>query len=567
MIITRKQLSTLIENYLIVEAVHDKVAAQFGITDLDKIEQLRIASEKPHKLQKPELLWIAKYFTTQEGSVSKEPIEDIVASIKSLKQNRAALARRGSASRLTDYDTPDQINVEVSLSRGFVHHDQISGQADILFEDDNWKLYMPHTREASCTIGRGTSWCTAIPGSGNNLFYNYVISGHAILYYLVKKNPDPKDTAGETHFSLGTLGGKIIFPKSGSGGGGIVVDGRNDGLTKERFLSNVGDALGKQLISIIENHSKANENLHPGKNKVMQMLKNPKLYIVEMRGKSIDVKFDFTALMLSVYSENYNSSFLDAEAYIAAQVALTDPNSELNQEISKETALREKDIKALNDALNSDNDEEIEKFGKVFSDAGRIRDIEHDAYYESGKDFKGYNFCKGMEKLEDAVPFYLYSKVENIAKSYDAQWKNDKLIEFEDEFFALDKEEEILKEVAYSLEVDAATTSSRWKFINKFCEVLLLYHTNLLLHKGYALIHDPQVWSKNPDWYAGNAVQDFDDYMSNSRQEVYWIKKEKSNMLFSAEEILGYIRKNYSAEFFEWCVKNGFDFMPRDESL
>ena len=51
---TRNQLELLIEKYLLTEAVHDKVAAQLGISDPDKIEQLRIASENPHKLQKPE---------------------------------------------------------------------------------------------------------------------------------------------------------------------------------------------------------------------------------------------------------------------------------------------------------------------------------------------------------------------------------------------------------------------------------------------------------------------------------------------------------------------------------
>ena len=113
--ITKRQLSLIIENYLLTEAVHDKVAAQLEITDPDKIEQLRIASEKPHKLQKPELMWIGKYFKTPEGMQTKEPIADIVGAIKSQKQNKSALMRRGSATDLSKYESPGQINIAVSL--------------------------------------------------------------------------------------------------------------------------------------------------------------------------------------------------------------------------------------------------------------------------------------------------------------------------------------------------------------------------------------------------------------------------------------------------------------------
>jgi len=278
--ITKRQLSLLIEQYLLNEAVHDKVAAQLRITDPDKIEQLRIASEIPHRLQKPELIWIGNYFISPAGIQSKEKIEDIIASIKSLKQNRAAIERKGGSANLEDYSTPREIDVAVASARGYAHETQLNDQANIAYEDNNWILWVPHTREASCTIGRGTNWCTSIPGAGNNLFYNYVIGERAILFYLVKKNPTEGDSPETTHFSLGTVGGKIPFAKKeGEGGGSIVVDGANHGLTRQRFESLVGQDLADHLISLIENYANKGYQ-HPSSSKIFEMLRNPALYVV-----------------------------------------------------------------------------------------------------------------------------------------------------------------------------------------------------------------------------------------------------------------------------------------------
>ena len=424
--ITRKEFKALVESYLLFEAVHDKVAMQMGINDPDRIEQLRIASEKPHKLQKPELLWIAKYFTTPEGSNTEEPIEDIVAAIKSLAQNKAALLRRGSKTRLADYESPGQITVAVTLSRGFVPESELGSQADVLYEDDNWKVSMPHTREASCTIGRGTAWCTAIPGAGNNLFYNYVIAGRAILYYVVKKNPQEEETRRTTHFSLGTMGGKIRFPEEGEGDGGIVVDGANKGLTQSKFLSQVGNQLGEKMIAIIENHSQKNKNKHPAKKKVIEMVKNPALYHVEMRGKSLDVRYDFTRMMVEFFAgiiyrldqltpdgnrvrDNLEDVFSDlgltARDVDAIIAALTDSNSQLNILIARATEIQQKDLDRARKAELDKNMEELEKWEKVIEDGEGIQGRESFARDKNGLPSQPYRFCRNLKQLESALGF------------------------------------------------------------------------------------------------------------------------------------------------------------------
>ena len=420
--ITRRQFKKLVEGYLLFEAVHDKAAREVGLTDPDRIEQLRIASEKPHKLQKPELLWIAKYFNTPAGSNTEEPIEDIVAAIKSLAQNKAALLRRGSKTSLEDYESPGQIVVAVTLSRGFVPESELADQVDVLYEDDNWKVSMPHTKEASCTIGRGTAWCTANPGAGNNLFYNYVISGRKILYYVVKKNPQEGEKRRTTHFSLGTKDGTIPFPeKEGQGNGGIVVDGDNSGLTRNRFLSQVGNQIGETMIAIIENHSQKNRNKHPAMKKVIEMARNPALYNVEMRGKSIDVRYDFTGMMIQFFFDVvFRGDRLNADGttvrgrlrgdltdgdIVAMNTALIDPNSQLNISIARATEIQQKDLDRASKAELFSNREELEKWEKIIEDGDSIQGRESYARDLNGQHSPPYRFCRNLKQLESVLGF------------------------------------------------------------------------------------------------------------------------------------------------------------------
>ena len=568
--ITKKQLELLIENYLLTEAVHDKVAAQLRITDPDKIDQLRIASEKPHKLQKPELMWIGRYFTTPEGMQTKEPIVDIVKSIKALKQNKAALKRRGSAFNLSDYESPGQINIAVSLSKGFVDISQLSEQADVLYEDDNWTLYMPHSREASCTIGRGTSWCTAIPGSGNNLFYNYVISGRAILYYLVKKKPTESESPETTHFSLGTLDGKITFPKEGEGNGHIVVDGVNKGLSRQRFLSQVGASLGEQLITKIESHSQANSNKHPAKKKIIEMLRNPALYAVEVRGKSIDIRYDFTAMMTTNFQDVFfhgSEDITDNDKQLIADV-FVDPNNALNKAIAAATEIKQKDVDIFNEALQSGNSAIVQKYGKIFGDAAVINEAEYDVrrnVASASDDLSIERFCHGKDALTNAVPFYLYKKAEDMATNFVNLWTDEEMSEISEGNIAHQDDQTVSSELFYNLETDNATEAFTGQDIDSFIVMLRLYQANILLESGYSLIHDSQYWSSQPSVFAGTLVTSLGDYMRAFLwQEMYWISDKHPNYMytgaFPVSEIKQYMTEWFDEDFVQWCDTFGFSF-------
>jgi len=563
--ISKRQLSLLIENYLLSEAVHDKVAAQLGITDPDKIEQLRIASEVPHRMQKPELLWIAKYFTTPEGVTTKEPIADIVASIKSLKQNKAALMRRGSSANLSDYESPGQINIAVSLSRGFVDVSQLSEQVDVLYEDEDWTLYMPHSREASCTIGRGTAWCTAIPGSGNNLFYNYVISGRAILYYLVKKQQLENESPATTHFSLGTLDGKIPFPEEGKGNGHIVVDGSNKGLSKNRFLGIVGPQLGNQLIAAIEGHSQKNRNQHPAKNKIMEMLKNPALYLVEMRGKSTDVRYDFTAMLVQHFHDLLGSQNTSEEDNAIIELFIN-PNNPFNKAIADETAITQKDISAYETAVQTNNYDVIQKYGKIFGDGEAIKAVEYEVRRSQNDPTMTQienRFCRNLNKFSAAVPYYLYHKIEGMAQGLADSWQGVEpgyVNDFQD---VIEVDVEVTPYVKYSIEDDPSmggiqTSSFFDRYLDEFITMLEVYHANILIENGYCIVHD-----SHDSEFQGAAVTYIDDFMTTDSQYMYWVDDRYwgyEYAPFTPNEIRDYMQRKFPQEFIDWCNNHGFTF-------
>ena len=55
--------------------------------------------------------------------------------------------------------------------------------AEVVYEDSEWKIVIPHTEEASCIYGAHTKWCTA--GRGDNMFDYYNKQGP--LYININK--------------------------------------------------------------------------------------------------------------------------------------------------------------------------------------------------------------------------------------------------------------------------------------------------------------------------------------------------------------------------------------------
>ena len=60
--------------------------------------------------------------------------------------------------------------------------------AEVVYEDAEWKIIIPHTKEASCIYGAHTRWCTA--GRGDNMFEYYNDKGP--LYININKQTGEK---------------------------------------------------------------------------------------------------------------------------------------------------------------------------------------------------------------------------------------------------------------------------------------------------------------------------------------------------------------------------------------
>ncbi len=302
--ITKRRLQNLIKESiekLLLEDVADKAAIAGGLdTDNPRIEDLRIASGKPYKLQKPDLVWLARYFASPEGSASEEPIADIASTIVLFNRSKMLISKIKMPTDINEYNNPGDLRLVLSRTKGKVTGIDLEREMDYLGKYGDWHVTMPHTREAACSLGEGTTWCTAIANKGNNLFYNYVMGGsdrgmgNIILYHIIHDDVYLKsaDSRAPTNskISIGTTDGTIYFPEQGRGYGSITVNADNKGVSKRDFEKIVGKTISDQIINAIKDSTLKTQGLHPAKKKIDNMLTDVDLLKQELRGKSIDAK-------------------------------------------------------------------------------------------------------------------------------------------------------------------------------------------------------------------------------------------------------------------------------------
>lgn len=76
---------------------------------------------------------------------------------------------------------------------------RIKEGAEKVYEDGEWLIVVPHTKEASCYYGKGTQWCTAAEQS-HNMFDHYNNQGN--LYINIRKSDGEKF---QFHFESGSF--------------------------------------------------------------------------------------------------------------------------------------------------------------------------------------------------------------------------------------------------------------------------------------------------------------------------------------------------------------------------
>ena len=142
---------------------------------------------------------------------------------------------------------------------------------DIFFEFDGWFIAMPHTTQASCFLGKQTSWCTARTKS-ENYFRRYVgtTDANVILFYLIKVDGNPLVNPMDK-ISIGFID---CFPKFPSD---MTVDAANNKLTR----SNLEETFGRTVFNMIldEMTKKCNKIIkHPLKTEMEALVKDRKAF-------------------------------------------------------------------------------------------------------------------------------------------------------------------------------------------------------------------------------------------------------------------------------------------------
>ena len=61
---------------------------------------------------------------------------------------------------------------------------------NLVYEDSDWKIYIPETKGASCALGKGTEWCTAAPGL--NSYKDYHSKENPLIIFISKSDPEEK---------------------------------------------------------------------------------------------------------------------------------------------------------------------------------------------------------------------------------------------------------------------------------------------------------------------------------------------------------------------------------------
>lgn len=67
----------------------------------------------------------------------------------------------------------------------------LGNEADLVYEDSAWEVWIPKTYAASCKLGQGSRWCTASTESDH--YYNYYKKNYGGDYYIIINKSDPSE--------------------------------------------------------------------------------------------------------------------------------------------------------------------------------------------------------------------------------------------------------------------------------------------------------------------------------------------------------------------------------------
>ena len=99
---------------------------------------------------------------------------------------------------LNDEDNYNELSDRQKLrqTQNAVRKTDTTKDAKLVYSDSDFDIYVPKTYEASCKLGRGSSWCTA--STQNDYYFDYY-TRNGNLYILISKH-DPENQKFQFHF-------------------------------------------------------------------------------------------------------------------------------------------------------------------------------------------------------------------------------------------------------------------------------------------------------------------------------------------------------------------------------
>jgi len=228
-----------------------------------------------------------------------EPVEDIIGVVQSFDAAKQRLKAKKMSPDIYAYKTPAilrQALEDLGGSKGEERRRLKDEETTYIGEFGDWVVAMPHTRESSCQLGKGTTWCTAATQS-QNLFYSYVARrrNNIVLYYVIKKGADPRIDP-TSKLSVGFAGGEPVFKGND---GGVTVDASNKGLTYERYKEILGDQ-ALPALRAMEAHADSIEGKHPAKKQIEEMAKDIDKFREQVSPMKTNEKADFVRQILEL---------------------------------------------------------------------------------------------------------------------------------------------------------------------------------------------------------------------------------------------------------------------------
>jgi hypothetical protein len=335
--IARSELRQIILQVLISEGQAEDLLSKFP--ELQSAYDSGITN--PQYLQ-----WIQK----RRGG---EPVDDIVGVVQAFDTAKPRLKSKGVSTDIYAYKTPGvlrQALEDLGGSKGVESRRLKDEETTYLGTFGDWVVAMPHTRESSCQLGKGTTWCTAATQS-QNLFLSYTAfdDKDIVLYYIIKKGVDSrKDPTAK--LSVGFMEGQPVIDGSS---GGLSVDANNDGLTKNRLSQILGDQFEPIMRAM-----KANTDLiggkHPAKTQMstIAMSKDPDAISAYIQGLDGQAKEQFAYKVID--NEQTGTEILiklssDDDQYVRGVVASSDSTPpEILMKLSNDEFERVRDFVAEN---------------------------------------------------------------------------------------------------------------------------------------------------------------------------------------------------------------------------